>query len=191
MSTDIILIGPIGAGKSTLGKLVAERLNLPQCSMDEVRWAYYQELGYDEAVAKQREQQEGFWGLYQYWKPFEAYAVERLLADHTNCVIDFGAGHSVYEDEALFSRVQQILTPYQNIILLLPSPDLTEAVEILNDRHEFLRDMQPNINEHFIKHHSNRDLAKFVVYTKGKTAEETCDEILDLIGDNLEQASKG
>lgn len=38
MKSDIILIGPIGAGKSTVGALLADRLGLPQCSMDDLRW---------------------------------------------------------------------------------------------------------------------------------------------------------
>ena len=87
----------------------------------------------------------------------------------------------MYEDDGLFKRVQKILSPYKNIILLLPSPDLEESIEILNEREEFLREMKPNINEHFIKHHSNYDLAKYTVYTKGKTPEETCEDILRLI----------
>ena len=186
MNADMILIGPMGTGKSTIGKLLAAALHLPQRSMDDIRWAYYKEIGYDEALAKQKIDEEGFWALYQYWKPFEAHAVERLLADaeaeHSACVIDFGAGHSVYEDDALFARIQQVLAPYPNVVLMLPSPDEDESVEILNSRNESLREMKPNINEHFIKHHSNRDLAKFVVFTKGRTPEETRDDILGLIG---------
>ena len=38
-----------------------------------------------------------------------------------------------------------------------------------------------DFHEHFVKHHSNHDLAKFVVYTKEKSPEETRDEILSLI----------
>ena len=79
MSSDIILIGPIGAGKSTVGSLLANWLDLTQCSMDEYRWNYYKEIGYDEELATYKRKTEGFWGVYQYWKPFEAYAVERLL----------------------------------------------------------------------------------------------------------------
>lgn len=181
MNSEIILIGPIGAGKSTVGELLSDKLRLPQVEMDELRTRYYREIGYDDALAKSKRESEGFWGLYQYWKPFEAYAVERLLSEYKDCVIDFGAGHSVYEDKKLFERVHAILAPYKNIFLLLPSPDVDESINILNEREAFLREMKPNINEHFIKHHSNYDLAKHIIYTKNKTPEETCEEILHLL----------
>ncbi|MBD2194928.1 MULTISPECIES: shikimate kinase [Calothrix] len=181
MKSDIILIGPIGAGKTTIGALLASRLGLTQYSMDDLRWEYYFEIGYDEELAKHKRETEGFWGVYQYWKPFEAYAVERLLSSHNQCVIDFGGGHSVYEDTALFQRIQQALAPYPNVILLLPSPNLDESIQILNQRNHYLPDDKLNINEHFVRHASNYELAKFIVYTKGKTPEETCSEILNLL----------
>jgi shikimate kinase len=182
--TDIILIGPIGAGKSTQGKLLSEKLGLPQCSMDTVRWDYYKEIGYSEETARQLGEQEGFAGVYRYWKPFEAHAVERLLAEHHNCVIDFGAGHSVYEDDALFSRVQQVLAPYKNVVLLLPSPDLDESIRLLHTRTYAPLPEEFDLHAHFVKHHSNHDLAKIVVYTEGKTPEQTRDEILAAVGEN-------
>lgn len=181
MKSDIILIGPIGAGKSTVGSILASKLGLSQCSMDERRWDYYQEIGYDEELAKQKREIEGFLGIYQYWKPFEAYAVERLLSEYQQCVIDFGAGHSVYEDAALFQRVKQVLSPYPNVVLLIPSPNLDESVKILNQRNQYVPDGKPNINEHFVRHNSNYQLAKFTAYTKDKTPQETCDDILKLI----------
>ncbi|KAM3107860.1 shikimate kinase [Phormidesmis sp. 146-33] len=181
MKSDIILIGAIGSGKSTIGELLAKRLNVPQHSMDDLRLNYYKEIGYDEELAKKKRATQGLWGVYQYWKPFEAYAVERILSEHQHCVIDFGAGHSVYEDDILFQRVQQILAPYSNVILLLPSPDLDESVQILNKRNEYVSDGNPNLNEHLIRHPSNYKLAKYVIYSKGKMPEEMCNEILSLI----------
>ncbi len=161
MKLEIILIGPIGTGKSTVGSLLADRLGLPQCSMDKLRWDYYKEIGYDEELVKYKRETEDFQGIQQYWQPFEAYAVERLLSEHSQCVIDFGAGHSVYEDAALFQRVQQALAPYPNVFLLLPSPDLDESVRILNERNDCMPDGMRNINEHFVRHSSNYELAKF------------------------------
>ena len=182
MPSDIVLIGPQTTGKSTVGALLANQLGLPQCSMDEQRWNYYKEIGYDEVLAKRKRETEGAWGVIRYWKPFEAYAVERLLSEHTNCVIDFGAGHSVYDAPFLFRRVQQALLPYPNVVLLLPSPDLNESIHILNERNEHLPDDIRSTNEYFVRHPSNYELARFTVYTEAKTPKETCNEILRLVG---------
>ncbi|MEO0408422.1 MAG: shikimate kinase, partial [Cyanobacteria bacterium P01_A01_bin.135] len=141
---------------------------------------YYKEIGYDEALAERKKRQ-GAWSIIRYWKPFEAYAVERLLTEHTNCVIDFGAGHSVYEELALLQRVQRALAAYLYVVLLLPSPDPDESLRILHERNRMLPKDIRKTNEHFVRHPSNGILAKFTVYTKSKTPEETCAEILRLV----------
>ncbi len=181
--SEIILIGPSGTGKSTIGKLLAERLAVPQISLDEWRWAYYLEVGYDAQLARQIREAHGFPALIQYWAQFNFHAVERVLAEHHDCVIDFGAGHSIYDDEQDFKRVQKVLAPYANVLLLLPSPDLDESVRILTERQQHSapiadRGIIGGIVEHHVRHHSNPDLAKIVIYTKGKTPEETCDELM-------------
>lgn len=175
--SDLILIGPEGTGKSTIGKLLSQKLNLPQVSMDEIRWEYYKEIGWDADTQKKIREQQGFAGVYRYWKQFEIYGVERLLSEHSNCVIDFGAGHSVYENDADFARTRELLSPYRNVILLLPSPDFDESVEILKQRSQLTID-GVEINRFFMTHPSNRKLAKQVFYTKGKTPKETKEEIL-------------
>lgn len=187
MDRTIILIGPMCAGKSTVAELLAARLNLPQYAVDDDRWDYYKEIGYDEAAAAAIVRSEGMVGLLRYWKPFEAHTVERVLAEHAGGVIDFGAGHSVYDDEALFARVQAALAPFPNVVLLLPSPDLDESVAVLNARFTALLEREVGtvdpellkVNEHFVKHPSNHRLATLAVYTGGKSPDETCAEILD------------
>lgn len=186
MSPTIILIGPLGAGKTTVGQLLAEKLGLPFCSVDTAREEYYQKVGYDQALASQiAASEQGMHEVLRYSKPFEARMVEQILADYHG-VIDFGASNSVYEDEGLFTRVENALAPYPNVILLLPSPDLDDSAEILKDRlirmlieagKEFTDELF-ELNEYFVKHPSNRQLAKQTVYTQGKTPEEICDELV-------------
>jgi hypothetical protein len=106
--------------------------------------------------------------------------VERLLQDHPDCIIDFGACQSVQEDPA-FAPIERALAPHPNVILLLPSPDLDESVRILRTR-TFDGIMGGfDFHEHFVKHPSNHRLAKYTLYTAGMTPEETCDEIVRLV----------
>jgi len=44
MPSDIILIGPPMAGKSTLAMLLAEKLQVPCYSLDDLRWSYMKEF---------------------------------------------------------------------------------------------------------------------------------------------------
>lgn len=187
MNQPIILIGPLGVGKSTVGRLLAEKLDLPLCIVDSVRWTYFEKVGYDQAsVAKIAASDQGIRGVLRYSEPYEVQVVEMVLADHQHGVIDFGASNSVYDDKAILARIENTLTPYPNVILLLPSADLDESVEILKNRlTQMLNETGGEIteelfelNEYFVKHPSNHQLAKVIIYTKEKTPGEICDEIL-------------
>jgi adenylate kinase family enzyme len=132
MRTEIVLIGPVRTGKSTLGRLLAEKLGLPQVSLDVLREQYYQEIGFDPLLAKEIRQKGGFLALMFYRELFAAHAVERILGEHHDCVIDFGAG--IYESDEMFARVKKALSEFVNVVLLLPSPDIDESLRILKER---------------------------------------------------------
>src|SRR5438067_1032819 len=125
---DVILVGPIRSGKSTLGRLLAQRLNVPNVSMDALCWDYYNEIGFNAPGADVR----GPNGMIA--SRFTLYALERLLAVHSGCVIDLGAGHSVFEEPADLERACRALRAYPNVFLLLPSPDLDLSAAILSKR---------------------------------------------------------
>jgi len=183
----VILIGPMSTGKSTLAKKLAKKLGVPRVELDEVRQRFYQEIGYNEKFASEIVGEEGMKGLIEYWKPYEAHAVERALQVYKDCVIDFGAGHSVYEDQALFQRVDQALKPYQFVFLILPSPDLDRSVEVVNERFsQLLIDevgkVDPellDLNEQFVRHPSNHLLSKKTFYTEGRSVLKTCQAMLE------------
>jgi hypothetical protein len=179
----IILIGPSLAGKTTLSRLLGERLNLPVVDLDDLRWGYYAEIGYDRDYGNALRQREGFPTLVAYWKPFDIHAVERVLSDYPfGHVIAFGAGHSVYDDDALFARAKRALAPHPYVVLVLPSSDHEKSVQVLRARVAALG-FDPDgdimaMNSGFIQHHSNRDLATLTIYTDGQTPEQMCTKLI-------------
>jgi shikimate kinase len=195
MCPTILLIGPLCAGKSTVGQLLAERVNLPYCSVDTLPLEDFTKLGLDMQRVEMLRETEGWLAAYHYMLEFGVRVVEQLLAEQRRRVIDFGAPYSTYEDDSLFERVKKAFAPYRNVVLLLPSPDLDESTRILKKRmaerkgHTKLRrwlmglraETGIDYEELYVKHRSNFQLAQVVIYTEGKSPEQTRDEIIEML----------
>jgi shikimate kinase len=175
----IILIGPYGVGKSTVGQLLAASRSQPQYSLDQYVWSYYGEKGLTNEIAATIGEFDS-----PHWQAYHAHAVKRFLEDHGNelCVMDLGAGHALYDGQYL-DEMQLILAPYV-VILLIPSPDIELSIQDLNERNDIhiSKRRQPHAkwNRFFLNHPSSYQLTKHVVYTKGKTPAQTHQEILAL-----------
>lgn len=180
----VILIGPMFAGKSTLASLLSRKLDRTQAPLDALRYDYYKEIGYDAEAADEVYKKEGFMGYFLYSQPYHAHSVERVLDDYPRGIIDFGAGHSVYPDKALFERVRAVLAPYHNVILLLPSPEFEESSRILSERFRAGMNEYYDLHEEFTRSGDFKKVAKQIVYTDGKTPEQTAAEILALTAPN-------
>lgn len=180
MSSEIVLIGPFKAGKSTVAQVLSEMLGLPQVSLDELRWDYYREIGYDDSLAKEIRARAGFLALALYWSLFNSHAIMRVLADHQDCVFDLGAGPIIFENVELAQRIERELAPYPNVVRLMPSPDAEESIRILSERARALPGTTAqgfDWSRFFVEHPGNRALAKHTVYTAGKTFLEIGEEI--------------
>jgi len=176
----IILIGPYGVGKSTVGKLLAESRGQPQYSLDQSVWIYYHEVGLTLELAKTLGDFDSV-----LWQPYHAHAVKRFLQDHEHelCVMDLGAGHALYEGDQL-EEMRATFASYDTI-LLIPAPDITVSINDLTERNNAYayKKTQPHAkwNSFFLEHPSSYQLAKHIIYTKDKTPKESCQDILAVI----------
>lgn len=173
----IILIGPIGAGKSTQAKLLAEELGMPRCSYDDVKGAYWKELGVSKETACSIENEHGTYAMLSYMNEFKSKTVSSIVRDHPGHVIDFGGGAQTFDDPHQIERVRKVFDPIADIFLLLPSLDLATNIELLPGLKEDYA-----INAYLIMHATNELFAKKTIYTLGKTPEETMCEIINQIG---------
>ena len=177
----IILIGPLKAGKSTVGKLLAKRLGWDFISLDVWERQYTEAKGFDEAKATALLQTGGEWARYRYRRQFFADAVAQFLAEHHHGVLELGGGHPIVPAPEHQAQVARALAPHPYVILLLPTPDKAESLAILRSRQKPKRLTEGDWNERFMEDDQFVRLAKHIIYTADKTPEETCQAIIDTI----------
>lgn len=192
---DLVLIGPTGAGKSTVATLIEQRLQIPRYTIDEIAGPYLAERGLTYALYEQIEAEQGFLAAYRHWWPGYAHALERLIADHPHGILDLGAAHTHYEDPQLFARVKALLAPYPYVVLLLPSPDPDESIAVLRERSAREQDWEWRVDgydfiAHWVQDPCNAELATHTVYTLDKTPEETCTEIIGICASDRHPAGR-
>jgi hypothetical protein len=185
----IILIGPVRTGKTTLVLQLASDLGLPRQSLDELRWSYYREIGFDFAYSKALEETGRYNDRRLYWSKHDPHAIQRILEDYgEGHVIDFGASHSLHEDATQLEVVRRILAPHPYVVLLLPCRDPMQSLQVLNERRGGPHLLYGfDLNKRMLLHRSNYQLAKQVLYNHGKTVAETSEELMAMLG--LDRAS--
>lgn len=159
----IILIGPSGAGKSTVAEELRKTTNMSRLCLDEIA---------------NKARHEGIMNKFNNADEFNFYMISEVLkkAKENNSygIVDFGAGHSVYEDRVIFEKVKAMLKPFKNIILLLPSENENDALSIMEQRSTGdTRD-----NRRFIESPCNKELATMTIYGNDKQSSEIAEEIL-------------
>jgi len=176
---DIVLIGPVAVGKTTVGRLLAAELAVPLVSMDDHRFDYYREAGYDDELVRRILAAEGPDGVLSYWSRFDPYSIERLLKDHRGSVIDMGGGSTVCDTPEQLARTKAALAPYPNVVLLMPFADRERSLAFLNQRTGHT-DRAPHGNSRFVGHPSNDELARMTVLVAGRTPEEVAHAVLSV-----------
>ena len=181
LESPVILIGPMAVGKTSVALELSRQLDCVNVPLDRIRWYYY--LKRDYSIAREATLNHDFLQLQEYWKTFDVETITAALDDFSNCVMDFGAGHSYYPDPRRLAQMEEVLQPYPFIFLLLPSPDretsLRVCLERLKKRYgDKLNDSDREACRSYIWHESNARLARHTIYTEGKTVEEVAQEVL-------------
>ena len=183
-----VFIGPVCVGKSSVSTIVAELLDVPRVELDEIADAYYRAApGFVPAEYERLREEEGFVAAYRHWEPALVYAVERLVADHPDAVLDLGAGHSCFLDRSLFPHVQAALAGYDSVVLLLPDPDPDVCIRVINERMALEREgwswTRDGVDfiRHWVTDEQNRLLADHVVFTESDTPAEVAERVVGLV----------
>ena len=172
----IILIGPIGVGKSTVGKLLAQALDCTFTSLDDLEKGYITPLGYDHKRAMEIANQEGGFPFYAYRRSFFETAVIRCLEEIQEGVLEMGGGHPIMPAEANQQRITKAFAPFKHVILLIPSANPEDFIPRLRKRRKLPRHAD-DFNELYFQDDTFMKLAKHVVFTEDKTPVEIVSEI--------------
>ena len=92
-------------------------------------------------------------------------------------IVDFGAGHSVYDNPLIFNEVKAMLKSFKNIVLLIPSVDIEKSLVIMSKR----SNGDFSTNRKFLTSSCNRDLATLIEYENGRSPQEIAESIINRI----------
>ena len=159
----LVLVGPPGAGKTTVGRLLAERLGVPfrdtDHDVEQVAGKPIPEIFYDDGEERFRE--------------LEREAVARALGEHEG-VLCLGGG------AVLSEQTRRLLQGHRVVLLLVGLADAAKRVGLSRDRpvlalnpraslHKLLEERMPLYLE----------VATQTVETDGKTPEQVVDQVVD------------
>ena len=173
----IILIGPMGAGKSSTSKVLRDIRHMDRISLDN---------------------KDRLANIYRYkrrfgnFKNFEFVLACSVLASLKKpMIVDFGAGHSVYEDKEVFELMKRVCSNFRHIFLLLPTQNSMNPDGSINASNNYrilrlrlqedkVRPWEGNLhferrmseNNYYLTCHCNYDLATKTIYQNDKTIEQ-------------------
>ena len=168
----IILIGPSGAGKSTIAEELHKMTNIPRICLDRIA---------------NKVRKTGFINRFKSADEFNCFMISEVLKEvkdnNLYGIVDFGAGHSVYNDKEIFDKVKSMLEPFENVVLLLPDRDEERSLNIMKTRSTGdTRD-----NRKFLESPCNKELATIIVYGNDRQPSKIAEEIISRIKERQEQ----
>lgn len=196
----VILIGAKGVGKSSQAFAMAQRLQVPQVSLDGLAAELYRRDTLFCSVADTIEddgQEAG--GLvrstlavlerrlgaafYDYEEALHWGAVQEALARFgaRPCVMDFGAGHTAYASAERKRGLTAMLRSHRPVVLLQPFADLARSAAYLYSTQRERRRLTETEIRYELALAGNEAFATHTVYTGMKSREQITGELIDVV----------
>lgn len=181
--TNLILIGPAASGKSTLGAILANELQMQFVDLDEVSTPYYEEVGWSIARLVEHIEKVGRVAAERDWEIARAHAVSRAMADFPKAVIAFGAGHASYCEAQHSQQVAQALKSVEHVVFVEPCSDRTTSLQILRERSiaskntDWIRESHDFLAQ-WLDDPFTRMLATTTLYTEGESPQQSAQRLL-------------
>jgi shikimate kinase len=178
----IVLIGPPAAGKSTVGKALADALGRDFVDADAACPPLYAEVGWTIDRLQELANDVGYEQAHLAWEDALAHAVERTITLFPHAVIALGAGHSHLTQDHLFARVTRALTT-ERVVSIRPAIDVETSVSVLRQRciaskgHDWMRDGIDWLHR-WCSDGRDESLANESVHNAGQTVNQSVDRIL-------------
>jgi len=189
VNNNIILIGPLATGKSTIAAKLSGISGLLNHPVDKLKWYYRFKNGYDLHTSTKILKKQGFEELIKYVQQYFGPDELRAILYEFAGIIDLGATDSYCTDVFHLRKLKKIFNNFPNVFLILPSPSEEISVKILNDRltrryeNDSLKAPVMNsyieMNKKFIASEFNKQIANHTIYTEGKTIEMLANELLN------------
>ncbi|MFB7165136.1 shikimate kinase [Streptomyces sp. NPDC056242] len=179
----MVLIGPAGTGKTTLGLEIAAQAQRPFLDLDAAADEYYAQVGWSIPRLRERIAAVGRLAAESEWEGARAHAVASVVADHPDAVIALGAGHTSYTDPVHRAEVRTVLRRCRHVVRVLPSPDRELSLTLLRQRctttkgqswivdgHDFL--------EQWLDDPGALQMATRTIYTESETPAQTAARLI-------------
>lgn len=164
----ITLIGMMGSGKTTLGKILSEKTNISAIDIDEL--IEQNENSTITDIFKTQGE--------EYFRKIEAETIKELINSTTPQILSLGGG--AFENV----KTRELLLNNSVVIYLETTPvEILNRIQKTNNRPLLKNNMTiEKINEIITKRKDNYNLAHHKILTDGKTPSKIAEEILGALG---------
>ncbi|MBV7441788.1 shikimate kinase [Weeksellaceae bacterium TAE3-ERU29] len=167
----ITLIGYMGSGKSSIGKILSEKLNYTFLDLDEVI-EKQEKLKISEIFKKKGE---------VYFRKLESQTLKNILESQDNIILSTGGGTPVFYD-----NMDSILKKSVSFYLQATPITLAERLDPEKQSRPLIAhlpktDLPEFIAKHLFERNPFYQKSKFTIKTDGLTPQEIADEIISLV----------